>query len=733
MFVEDTQKILEKFSDYLHVTNLLVWAWRKIAWAFLMGVKVVVDQFESLLNTVYKLVDFGNSEDVKTFVSNNSIAIYSVGAVCFLIFCISYMKNTKKATVNTLINNILLGIGVILVGATLTYTLTKGSFDTAKLIISGESTTANQIINSNIVDVRTFDGINWESTEKVKSINYDKESLKVLDITEEIDVGKLKPKNDSTKDVFNHKLAVNSSGKREMVKLSTGLFQVDEHYYRYNWHPWIILCQMVASLVVLVAASFKYTKSIFNSFFNGFIAPFFAFSDLIEGSKVLKIWQGIINTCINVVLFALSMKLYQLMSAYVGTIDANVLQKAILQLFLAFILVEGPYIIQELTGQDGGVRSESKALVGSAVGAAFIGGKAGKAIKGGYNTAKDKVRKGANFVSGAIQGVGDFGKDTLDQDMKNEKEQQNQTPKANLNPDQEMSQKEKEDFNKEVKEELAMPDSNVGSVDSGLNSPTQMGDTSVNPSEADHLSNLSEVPKGFEDIYTTTPAPEESPMTDSQSIAKGERPNAGIPVPESEMAKSTPLGEQVSMAMNEKNNTLGQHSLASQQDIKQALQSSGTHTETSGIGPRPQATLASFPMSMQAQSGVHEVQQGGFLAPMSVPASSRMTQILSPTSSQNTLSMPIGLPPQPGISSPVPVPESVNSLAGVQQFKQDLANSGKPITTDNLPEIIGNKWADHQIRKAEERLVYQKYNQIGRNTTKKALSKLKPSKERKDN
>lgn len=708
---------------------MLVYIWRKFAWACLRGLKLVLDGFESLLDAVYKLVDFGASDKIKNFISTNNKVIFAVGALCIVIFSISYMRKSKKTSLKTLIDNILLGLGVITLSVTLTFTMTKGSFNVAKAIYSGNSTTADQIFNENIYDVTTFDSFNWESVDKVLSIEYGADSLAALDITAEVLPKKLKPENDVTKEVFNQKIEVDTEGNRELVKLSRGLFQMDENYYRYSWHPWIILFQMLAMMIVLFAASFKYTKSIFNSFYNGMIAPFFAFSDLIEASKVQKIITGIVNTSINTVLFALSLKLYRMMSAYTGTMEINGVQQVFIQLFLAFIVVEGPYIIQELTGQDGGVRSEAKALGASAVGAAFLGSKAGKALKNGFDNVKDKVNKGANFVGGMGQGMLDAGKDTLEEDMKAEKESDNQATKPMLDPEKEMSQQEKEDFDNEVKAELSQDSPESDSTGSSISNLSAENELPENPDtdmkDKGHIG-MPPPPAGLEDISAMSPVLEKEM---EQAKDEGTIPSIHSPLPEGSMAKANPLGKETSNAMSAVGAMTGT-GLSSQQAIQSAL--GGAQV----TGSTPMAPISSLPESIQAMSGVHEIQQGGFLAPLSSPSSARMSQMLSiPSGSvgftQNShVAMSRGVQSSPPLN--VSVPTAVTSLPGVQQYRQDLANSGKPITTATLSEVIGNKVADRQIRKAEERKVYQKYNQVGYNTGKEMLEKFQPRKERSD-
>lgn len=705
-------KILMEFSEYLSISNLLVYIWRKFAWAVLMGVKSLLDGVESVLNAVYKLVDFGDSEEIKSFITTNNIAIYAVGTLCLLFFFILKMQNSKKTSMKTLVNNILLGLGVILLCTTLTYQITKGSMNVAKAIYSGNSTMGDQIFNDNIYDVTTFDSFNWESKKKVKSINYEEDSLKSMDITAEVFPKKLAAVNPVTTEVFNNKINIDTEGNRELAKLDRGMFQMDENYYRYSWHPWIIFFQLFSMIIVLFAASFKYTKSIFNAFYNGIIAPFFAFSDLVETSKVQKIITGIVNTGINMILFAMSLMLYRLLSAYAGTMGVNAIQQVFIQLFLAFIVVEGPFIIQELTGQDGGVRSEAKALAGSAVGAAFMGSKAGKALKNGFDNVKDKVKKGASFAAGAGQGVMDAGKDTLEEEMNAAKEDNAQPEKPSLDPANEMSPEEKEAFDQEVKQDLSKPNTSDSLTPEGASE-----DNSDLKDTRDSLNGPKPI-AGLEDISATPPV-----LDKEMDQAKQEGAVPGVssihsPIPEGALAKADPFG-------NEPADSGNGLSLNSQKAIQSAVSGGGNHM------PKPTVSPNGMPASIQSMPGVHEAQQGGFIAPMSQPSSARMAQLFSaPAISRAVVPSSLQVSSQAPVRMQAAIPAAIQSMPGVQQYKQDLKNSEVPVTRETLPEIIGNKIADRQIKKAEERKVYQRYNQIGRNTTKNALDKFTPRKER---
>lgn len=715
--MDDVQLILEEFSGYLSITNIFVYFWRILAWAFLRLVKELLDGIEGILDGVYKMVDFLNSESIQKFVSDNRVAIFSVGVICLLIFCILYMQNSKKTSMKTLINNLLLGTGVIMLSVTLTATLTTGAFSVAKAIYKGETSTADQIFNANIYDVTSFDSFNWESKDKVVSIDYDAESLKLMDITAEVVENNLEVENSVTKEVFRQKIYVNPDSSRKLVDLDRGLFKMDERYYRYSWHPWIILFQFIITAIVLIGTSYKYLKCIYNAAFNGMIAPFFSFSDLTEASKVQKIIGGIVNTAINVILFAVSLKLYRMMSAYAGTLSLGVIQNLFIQCFLAMAVIEGPWIIQELTGQDGGVRSEMKAVAGTVGAGIFAGSKMKGKVSDKFNSAKDKMKKAGSFLGGLGAGTRDFmSKDPLEEEMNQMKEAEAQQPTATTDPMSGLTDKEKNQFSDELKADLSDESDSI---------PEDQAQTDNSDlSASDKQMNIPEIPKGLEAFSAVSPLLEQE-MEEQNAVTEMAPESSAMSLPAGSMAQSNPLNQEIDEAMAQTSANIGYGPNMNSKQLSTPIADSSSQIA--------EATSQSLPEHIQSLPGMHEMKQGGFLAPLNSPSSARMAAIMRPTASgdlsRSGQALASGSIAAPMVAS---VPGHINALPGVQQYQADLAASRTPVTTDTLSDRIGNRIADRQIQKAEERKVYQEYHQVGKNTSKRALDNFNPRKSRRD-
>ena len=763
----DVIDVLREFSSFLLRSNLIIWVYRQFMWALVQVFSFVLNSLEKLLDGVYELVTFSSSSGVGRFVQNNRVAVFAVGTLCMILFFLGYMRNSKKYQLPTLMDNLLLGIGVILLSTTLTASFLTSSFSVAKAIYQSDGSTSQTIIRENIYDVVSFDTFGWSSADKATTIEYSDDAMEWLDITEEVKASDFDFENKISKEVFTKKVIVNAEGTPEVVNLNKGMFTINEYYYRYSWSPWTILGQLILSIIIVLATSYKYTKAIYNASFNGIIAPFFAFSDLVEAAKVKKILMGIVNTCINVILFAVSLRMYRLMVNFINSNkEIDSIQGFILQVFIAFIVIEGPFIIQELTGQESGIGSAVKQTMGMAALAAYGGKKGLPKLKDGFDKMKNGVKQGGSFIgglaSGAFQHAGES--DTLDQDMKAASSDNTDSfkPKDNaLSPD------EMEAFEKEVKNDLTGSNKATDSL-SAANGATEatdsvdleeMGLTKGRPL----LSSTTNKPlsKGS-DKLAAGPSPLSGGSLGSLSEAsEGEGTEAKETTnstgrgftPNFAMAK--PLDQAMDQALSEAGDTLGQPiSLGSQMAINKMMAgdslTSQKPAETMGIPEQVKAapglqqlnnpnagnvlrqSIAGKAVQSMASDSLAAARPGAYasLAGSSRTPSASFSPSAAIVSNLSAGQVSFAANVSRAFTKPlsqVQVPQ-LDSLTGVQQFKTDLANSSRPLTTDTVGEVISNKYAGRKIEKAQKNKKYRETYDLGKNTSYKALSNFEPRK-----
>lgn len=448
----ETIDYLLDYEKYLRVSSFLWNIFRWIGWGIVFLLKVFLEGLEKISSNVFKLVDFLSYDGVKKFIDDNIFLAYAIGTVCLIVFFLRYMSN-KNSSMKGLFNNILLFIGVIILCLSLTSTITNKVFGVAKAINQGNTTAAATILNENIYDITSIDANDWNGVEKVRHVSYDSSQYTFFNITKTIDHGKFDFSSDKSKEILSNRIDIDSQGKYELVKLDTGMFSIEkEYYYRYSWNFWTIFFTLLMTIFVTLFTSFKYLHSLYNIGYNGVIMPFFSGSDFNEGSKIKKILSSTMNIWVNVLLFAVSLKVYRLFIGYISESSIDSISKLVFQLFLTVFLFEGPWIIQELTGIDGGLKSS----VGQAMalgGAMFYGSKGAKSLTKKAKDLGGKVKHASKFLAGLADGATDIDGLKKKMQLKDTKPSESQ-----MNPDiPTLSEEEKEAFANEIKENRQDP------------------------------------------------------------------------------------------------------------------------------------------------------------------------------------------------------------------------------------------------------------------------------------
>ncbi|WP_368264626.1 pLS20_p028 family conjugation system transmembrane protein [Enterococcus innesii] len=782
--MDDILKILKQYKEYLHVTDIVSWALRKIGWLLLSLFKALLDGMEKLLDSVYSLASFPVSDKVTNWVTKNQILVFGIGGVCLIIYFLRYISN-RNIQLRSLVDHFLLGTIVLLSGLTIVSTLTGGAFDLAKSIYSDDGSTATAIFNENITDVTSFDGQAWD-IEKAKPVDLKTDQYDFLDITEEIDPDKLEVKDRRTKEIFSHKIVLNGSNKTSLEELDSGWFKVDEHYYRYSWHPWRIFFALLTSIIVLFFASFKYLHVMFNIAYNSMIMGFFAYSDLVEGAKLRKIIQGTIHLLMNAVLFAVTLKLYRLFSNYISVEVENPFSSTLLKIILALLVLEGPWIIQELTGYQGGLKS-SVAQLATLGGALYGASRLQKALKEPLGKFKENLQKGFDYTSGTVKGAMNESlekfkeKTGIGKELQEEKAQENQAPEG-LNLQEQLSDKEKENFAREVhdslkeptkatnqqtlkesnsavdKEELAVPGSDSSQA-IGLEDPVLSESKQTEAEVRDQAQQMDKEVKDYR--KTTIPASMqellgEKTQLDNTTEKKlpGNIPN-GISLATQErvadlangsllaetstaerFAQSIPkvplqqLAGQYS-GVQAYQHTKMPHVLSDPlETLQQPVTSLLAETTASSEVPVFQPTLA----SARTLRGVANPSLSTISVPSTISAAKQLgiaqhtgTQAYLPMTSANVLASSILKPAAPSSEvvrpafQQISLPPSIQHAPGRQQLQSDLLHGNQPLTNQTLPELISEKWADRQMKQAEQRKPRLIRQQVGKNTGKKVI------------
>lgn len=750
----ETIDYLLEYEQYLHVSNLLITIFRFIGWWIILLFKVLLEGMEKVTDNVFKLVDFLTNTEVKTFINDNLLLAYGIGTVCLVLFFFRYMGN-KNASMKGLFTNLLLFVGVIVLCVTVTSTLTSKVFGVAKAINHEGTTAAATIINENIYDVTSFDVDDWSGAQNARHVSYTSSQYTFFNIMETINPKKMEFSSDKSKEILSNQVILDEKGEYELVKLDTGMFTVSkEYYYRYSWRFWTMLFTLLMTIAVTFFSTFKYLQSLYNIGYNGVIMPFFAGTDFNEGSKIQKIISSTLNIFVNVLLYAVSLKVYRLFVVYISDAPIDGFSQLVFQLMLTTFLFEGPWVIQELTGIDGGVKSS----VGQAMAlgaSAFYGAKGMKSLG---NKAKDvsknigdKAKHASKFMAGLTDGAID--KESLKEKLQpKDKQAKNDQVKPEV-PN--LSNEEKQALNKELNEGQSGPDTSPEQAKPGVSPEGQEAaqPETTDPRETQSSEHSKDHALNGTNSDRTTGEKEKTGTAKSQneestpSLKVPDRPKAEENASEAysdvlkkgshgqlsekgsndlsqktpgELLKEQSTGEKPNTMMQAQNQLQGvQNQLQNVQKASNDLSKKAANTLPSGPsktakGNQVKPSFSGHRSSLKADgSQLNATKQ----ALGKVPVSSSVLQIPS-TSRQVIASHALGNKP---VTRPiVQAPASIAQISAVQALKQDIAKYNQPVTDQTVTEFVSEKLVDRQIQKAQKRAEkqapYVVTRQVGKNT-----------------
>lgn len=135
---------------------------------------------------------------------------------------------------------------------------------------------------------------------------------------------------------------------------------MNEFYYRYHVEFFPIIITLIAYIIVYIAMSYKAIRCIYELAIKKILAVLYS-ADINGTQKTMKILSAIRDGYIIIMLSSILIKVFVFMNSYLNNNlsidDPNIktLVKCILLVMIALAVVDGPDIIQQLTGIDAGL------------------------------------------------------------------------------------------------------------------------------------------------------------------------------------------------------------------------------------------------------------------------------------------------------------------------------------------------------------------------------------------
>lgn len=185
--------------------------------------------------------------------------------------------------------------------------------------------------------------------------DFTKEDLELLSINEVLKPDDVKAE---SKDLVSNRIYYRKDDL-QLKEIYNGVAWTDllnEYYYRYDVEWYTVIVGLVSMIIVYVCLAYKVVRILYEVVVQRLLAALYS-ANLTSSQKTLKILDSIKDSYITLILVMVCLKIYLLAFKMVGETGFGEFSKVMVLLFVAFAVVDGPNIIQKLTGVDAGLSS----------------------------------------------------------------------------------------------------------------------------------------------------------------------------------------------------------------------------------------------------------------------------------------------------------------------------------------------------------------------------------------
>lgn len=401
----EAKQVLEAMSDYLQTNNIFKDMIKEGVWALVKFLKTFINALEGAIDAMYNTLTLSvNSVMTEHMSSVGVIAITVLGvAICVLGYKFMFKRDGNKSNSFT---GVLLVL-VVCMGLPMIFEAGLGLFNSANGDKNMKSTFAEQIIQSNVVDLaesindKDF-GVTGTTFKPKKINNATMANIKYVDITESLNKKSKKHFEGSNvaanSKILDKELYYGKGGEIKDVDFDGNKITQKDGYYRYQANWFAIICSFVIVTVTLVLMSIKVAKILFQMVLDRIVGTILIFSDLEEGKRAKEMLNHVIATFTMLLVSVVSMDIYiGLVSTFATNIQAEgsltkTLSQILVLLGTSLGLLEGSQVLEKLMGTrvDGGLGRTAAGLYGMgkmAQGIGSLGKGAGKTVMSAGKTA----------------------------------------------------------------------------------------------------------------------------------------------------------------------------------------------------------------------------------------------------------------------------------------------------------------------------------------------------------
>lgn len=417
-------KILQSFS--FKSQNPISNIGHQIGWGIVTGLHWLVQGIEGVVFNVNDTVGgFFTSDGVIKL--EQKIFPLAIALFVLVILFIGILSMIKPRNFSSIAGNLAVGM-VIAVGLptllSSAYSLTNQAITYLDSDSSGTmELLSDRILVDNITDNTIYDDEDFKSTTiKYKSC-YDKPKADITKIADIDPTELVDPDNMKHPNVWKNKINTDKDGKQSLQGLGDGTFGFinipifSQHYYRWNINWFSIIFTLIITAFALILSGIKIARLLYELVVNQTMAQFLALLDIVTAQRLKKCLQMLLSTFVTLFSVFFMLQIYILGMSYISNVS-NPFLRLICMVALAWAVIDGPNLFEQLFGVDAGIHSAVRTIYGMkaagsmvAGGAALLGGRGAMdslRAKGITGMAKAVAGKAGNIVGGASGAAAGF-------------------------------------------------------------------------------------------------------------------------------------------------------------------------------------------------------------------------------------------------------------------------------------------------------------------------------------
>lgn len=397
---------------------------RYIGWGVTKGLAAVGKAAAGLYDTCFGFVDFTSFPEVGAFIEKWKPVFIALVCLSLLfigiLLCVGWEKKPK------IVINLLIAVTVV---TSSTWVIKEmNSFISTGVrngIMEGEGGTS---VVYNVVGTNIHDLVYLDQSFGLENLGEKKNAGKVYEkFTEEqfhnISINETVEPDDVSEEAeqimangIKSEFYGSSGVKYSLDELYDGVAWTDllnEYYYRYTVDWGAMWMELLSLAIIYLFMSYKVVRCLYEIVVHQLLAYLYA-ANLNNNQKILKILDSLKDSYILLLMTTVMIKFYLLACRFITGWDVSGLSKGFILLFLAFAVIDGPNLVQKLTGSDMGASDGMGKMLSLFYGSQMVGGvvrtgmgaaKFGAgAVKGGISKGRElynKVKEGLNGEGGS--------------------------------------------------------------------------------------------------------------------------------------------------------------------------------------------------------------------------------------------------------------------------------------------------------------------------------------------